>query len=137
MTTHAHEQTSESPKSQLDAWHQHPAADGMPQEEHGSHASITMLVATFVVITVATLAFSVIIGIYAISQMDKLITQREMQGLAASAPVAANYKQQALAEQSGYSWTPQGNVKLPIEQAMQLVVKESNANTHQQESPSK
>ncbi|MFG0243444.1 MAG: hypothetical protein ACF8R9_11730 [Phycisphaerales bacterium JB054] len=123
MSTH-HDAHTESTHSELDAWHQHPAAEGMPQAEHGAHARFSVLLATFVVITVATVAFSVLIGVYSLGQMDKLVAEREAQGLEAVAPEAAAYKHAALAEQAGYGWTEEGNVKLPIEHAMQLVLRE-------------
>ncbi|MDQ7012704.1 MAG: hypothetical protein Q9O74_02270 [Planctomycetota bacterium] len=135
MTTHAQHDHTESNPVELDAWHQHPAADGLPQTEHGSHANITVLLVTFVTITVATVAFSVIIAVYAINQMNNLLTEREVQGLAVVAPEAAAYKQDALAAQTGYSWTADGAVMLPIEQAMQLVLQESGSTTHQEETP--
>ncbi len=135
MTTHSHDDHTPSKPVELDAWHQHPPEDGVPQTEHGSHANITVLLVTFVTITVATVAFSVIIAVYAINQMNNLITEREMQGLAAVAPEAAAYKQNALAAQAGYSWTTDGAVKLPIEQAMQLVLQENGSTTHQEETP--
>lgn len=123
MSTH-HDAHTESTHSELDAWHQHPAAEGMPQVEHGAHAKFSVLLVTFVVITVATVAFSVGIGVYSLGQMDKLVAEREAEGLEAVAPEAAAYKHAALAEQSGYGWTDEGNVKLPIDQAMELVISE-------------
>ncbi|MFG0259618.1 MAG: hypothetical protein ACF8LK_04615 [Phycisphaerales bacterium JB041] len=123
MSTH-HDAHTESQHSELDAWHQHPAAEGMPQAEHGAHAKFSVLLITFVVITVATVAFSVLIGVYSLGQMDRLVAEREAEGLEAVAPEAAAYKHAALAAQSGYGWTEEGNVKLPIEQAMELIVRE-------------
>jgi len=123
MSTH-HDAHTEATHSELDAWHQHPAAEGMPQAEHGAHAKFSVLLVTFVVITVATVAFSVLIGVYSLGQMDRLVAEREMQGLEAVAPEAAAYKHAALAEQSGYGWTDEANVKLPIERAMELILRE-------------
>lgn len=123
MSTH-HDAHTESMHSELDAWHQHPAAEGMPQAEHGAHAKFSVLLVTFVVLTVATVAFSVMIGVYSLGQMDKLVAEREAEGLEAVAPEAAAYKHAALAEQSGYGWTAEGKVKLPLEQAMELLISE-------------
>ena len=136
MTTHSHDDHTPSKPVELDAWHQHPPEDGVPQTEHGAHANITVLLVSFVAITVATVAFSVLIGVYALNQMDKLITDRELQGLAAVAPEAAAYKQTAFAAQAGYGWTAEGAVKLPIEQAMQIVLRENSTTTQQKETPS-
>lgn len=128
MSTHAHDEHTPDVHSELDAWHQHDASEGAPQAEHGAHARIGILLATFVIITVATVAFSVMIGVYAIGQMDKLIGEREVAGLNALAPQAASYKQTALANQNGYGWTEDGAVKLPIEEAMQIIVREKGGN---------
>ena len=133
MSTHQHH--TEPTHSELDAWHQHPAAEGMPQVEHGSHAKFGILLITFIVITVATVAFSVLIGVYSLDQMDRLIGQREAEGLEAVAPEAAAYKHNALAAQSGYGWTAEGSVKLPIEHAMELIVQEQSTQP-QGETPS-
>lgn len=124
MSAHAHDQHTQPTHSELDAWHQHDPADGLPREEHGAHANITVLLVTFVVITVATVAFSVMIGVYALGEMDKLTSEREAAGLTAVAPEAAAYKRNAIAAQAGYGWTEEGNVKLPIDHALQLIVQE-------------
>lgn len=129
MSAHNHTDHTEATHSELDSWHQHDPADGLPQAEHGAHARIGILLATFVVITVATVAFSVMIGVYALGEVDSLITEREAEGLAAVAPEAAAYKRNALAAQAGYGWTAEGSVKLPIEQAMELVIREQETDT--------
>lgn len=108
----------------LDEWHQHTPAEGEPREEHAAHANITVLLIAFVVITIGTAIFSVIIGVYAIGQVNKLKTAGEGIGLAAMNPVARGYKEEALEAQATYGWTPEGNVRLPIEQAMRMVVEQ-------------
>lgn len=127
MNSHEHEPHTEPVHSQLDAWHQHPPELGLPQTEHGAHANIGALLATFVVVTAATVVFSVIIGVFTINQVTRLKTEGEATGLAAMAPEAATYKEDALAAQSGYGWTAEGSVRLPIEQAMQMVVDQQEA----------
>ncbi len=122
MNSHESTDHTESVHSKLDEWHQHPPEQGVPQIEHGAHANITALLLTFVVVTVATVIFSVIIGLYTINQITRLQTEGEGMGLAAVAPEAAQYRQDALAAQNGYGWTAEGNVRLPIEQAMEMVV---------------
>ena len=124
MSTHAHEDHTEATHSELDAWHQHDPVNGVPQAEHGAHANIGILLVTFVVITVATVAFSVMIGVYALGEMNQLISEREASGLAAITPEAAAYRENSMAAQSGYGWTAEGAVRLPIEEAMQLILRE-------------
>lgn len=124
MNPHEHIDHTEPVHSQLDEWHQHPPGLGLPQLEHGAHANVKALLATFVVVSVATVVFCVIIGLYVINQISRLQGEGEDAGLRAVAPEAVQYKQDALAAQTGYGWTAEGNVRLPIEQAMQMVVAE-------------
>lgn len=123
MTDH-HPDHTESQETPLDAWHQHSPDEGVPQQEHGAHANISALLITFVVLTVATVAFSVIIGLYTIQRVTQLTAASEGKGLMAMSAEAVQYKQDALAAQTGYSWTAAGTVRLPIDQAMQKVVAE-------------
>jgi hypothetical protein len=122
MKSHEHEPHTEPVHSQLDEWHQHALGDGLPQTEHGAHANIGALLATFIIITVATVVFSVVIGLFMLSQVSALKGETEMTGLDAMAAEAAAYKEEALAAQTGYAWTADGNVRIPIEQAMAKVV---------------
>ncbi len=121
MTHHTQDHT-EPQETVLDAWHQHPADQGVPQQEHGAHANITALLITFVVLTLATVIFSVIIGLYTIREIGQYTAQGERQGLEAVSTEALQYKEDALAAQAGYSWTANGTVKIPIDQAMQKVI---------------
>lgn len=123
MTSQTPDHTEPVP-AQVDEWHRHSPEEGLPQAEHAPHANITTLLIVFVVITVATVAFSVIVAVYAIGEMDKLQGVQEQAGLRAVAPQAAAYKRAALDAQSEYGWTPEGNVRIPLEQAMQIIVQE-------------
>ncbi len=120
--THQHPDKTESQETTLDAWHRHSADEGVPQKESGAHANITALLITFVVITVATVVFSVIIGLYTVKRVSQLTAESEGRGLQVMSTEATQYTQDALAAQAGYRWTAEGKVQIPIEQAMQQVV---------------
>ena len=122
MTSHHHETESPAQETPLDAWHQHTAEEGLPQTEHGAHANTHALLVVFAVIIVSTVVFSAIIGMFAINQMNRLKGEREVAGLASLANDAAAYKEDAQATQSAYGWTPEGNVRIPIDKAMEKVI---------------
>jgi hypothetical protein len=122
MSSHEPTDHTEATHSPLDQWHQHPAELGVPQTEHAAHANIPVLLVAFTVITVSTVVFSVIIGMYAINQISLKREAGEDIGLRALAPEVVQYKEDALAAQQGYGWTAEGNVRLPIEQAMDMIV---------------
>ncbi len=127
MKSHEHEPPTPPVHSARGAWPQHQPGLVQPQREHGAHANIGALLATFVVVTAATVVFSVIIGVFTLNQVTRLKTEGEAVGLAAMVPEAAAYKKDALAAQTGYGWTAEGRVRLPIDQAMQMVVDKQEA----------
>jgi hypothetical protein len=116
-------ETPEMPQD-IEPWHQHAPEEGVPREEHAAHANITALLITFAVITVGTVIFCVIIGIYTIGQVNRLKAAGEVEGLAAVNTISRTYKRDALASQDAYGWTADGKVRLPIDQAMQMVIEQ-------------
>jgi hypothetical protein len=121
---HTPEHTEPLP-SHLDAWHRHEPNEGVPREEHAAHANIPVLLAAFVVITIGTLVFSVIIGVYTIGQVNRYKQAGEAEALGAMNQTAREYKRAALAAQEGYGWLESGQVRLPITQAMRLVAEDA------------
>lgn len=114
-----HVEPNETP---LDSWHQHLPAEGLPREEHGAHANVPLLLAIFVVLFAATVIFSLGIGIYTMREFSKARGEGERIGLTAVIEDVREYKRESAAAQSGYGWTEEGNVRLPIDRAMDLVV---------------
>lgn len=53
-----------------DNWHQHTAAEGMPQEEHGAQASAKALGLTFIFMVLGVLFVIIVLYIYFDSYMD-------------------------------------------------------------------
>jgi hypothetical protein len=53
-----------------DQWHQHTAAEGKPQEEHGAQASAKALGLTFIGMTLGVLAVIILLKVYFDSYMD-------------------------------------------------------------------
>jgi hypothetical protein len=123
---HHHEHPHATPEMPADitAWHRHTDSEGVPREEHAAHANTRALLVTFVVITLGTVIFCLIIGVYTIGQVNRLKTTGEVEGLAVLNAEASQYKRDALASQENYGWTAEGKVRLPIEQAMRMVVEE-------------
>ncbi|HZW10295.1 MAG TPA: hypothetical protein VFF69_10370 [Phycisphaerales bacterium] len=124
---HAPDHTQPIP-AHVDAWHRHGPSEGVPREEHASDANIPVLLASFVVITLGTLVFSVIIGIYTIGQVNQYKYAGEAEALGAMNQAARDYKRAALASQEGYGWLEDGRVRLPIAEAMRLVAEQSGEN---------
>ncbi len=123
---HEPETPHETPRmpAAIDPWHRHTPEEGLPRQEHGAHANITALLITFVVITLGTVIFCVIIGVYTIGQVNRLKTSGEIEGLTVLNAAAREYQRDALAVQETYGWTADGKVRLPIERAMEMVVEE-------------
>jgi hypothetical protein len=120
--SHDHPDHSPAQETSLDAWHEHPLDKGVPQKEHGAHANTHALLLVFAVVTVSTVAFSVVIGLFFINQVNRLKGERESSNFGAAVADSAAYKKDALAAQAGYGWTAEGNVRLPIDKAMEKVV---------------
>lgn len=76
------------------------------------------------VITLGTVIFCVLIGVYTIGTVNRLKTVGEMEGLEVLHEEAAAYKRDALALQQSYGWTADGKVRLPIDEAMRMVAEE-------------
>lgn len=125
LNAHRAPDHTEPIRAHLDQWHQHESAEGMPREEHTAHANVPALLASFVVITLGTLIFSIIVAIYTIGQVNEFKKAGEVQALPAVTEAAREYERAALAAQEGYGWTDSGRVRLPIERAMQIVAAEA------------
>lgn len=124
MSSHHQPDHTESQETTLDAWHEHAGAGAVSRQEHGAHANTRALLMVFLVVSVSTVLFCLVIGMFAINQMNRLKGVREVDSLGAMAADAAAYKRDAGAAQAGYGWTAEGKVRLPIDQAMQMVVRQ-------------
>jgi hypothetical protein len=107
-----------------DAWHQHTAAEGMPQSEHGAHASAKALGLTFITMVVGVIVVILILIAYFNSYMSS--TRARMQeGTAMMAP-AFNDKLAARSKLGSFGWVDQsaGTVHIPLPNAIDRVVED-------------
>jgi hypothetical protein len=117
---------------QPDSWHIHTAEEGLPQEEHGSHANAAALVGAFVVSVVFVGAVILVVLLYYNTHTTAL-RQARIETTALSQDYV-DYRDRSDRFLSGYGWaTPDaaaaGKVSIPIELAMQKVMQQYAGNT--------
>ncbi len=109
---------------QTDSWHRHAASEGTPQEEHASKINPVMVSIVFFLTFVTTFALIAVVALYANSYLTKKRVERvETTKMAEAAVNSRNAATQAL---ESYGWVNQieGTVRVPIDQAMDEVVKQ-------------
>jgi Tfp pilus assembly protein PilE len=111
-----------------DAWHQHTAAEGMPQHEHGAHASAKALGLTFIVMVVGVILVILVLIAYFNSYVSGF-KARQQEGTAVMAP-AFNEKLAARERLNSHGWIDRdaGTVHIPVPQAIDAVVNEYRQN---------
>jgi hypothetical protein len=107
-----------------DAWHQHSTAEGMPQHEHGAHASAKALGLTFITMVVGVIVVILILIAYFNSYVSST-KARLQEGTAMMAP-AFNAKVAARSQLESFGWVDQsaGTVRVPLPNAIDRVVDE-------------
>lgn len=105
-----------------DNWHQHSAAEGAPQHEHGSHMTVKALGMTFVIMTVGVILTILVLVLYFNSYVGKYKAE-QTEGTAMMEP-AFNAKLAAQEKLSGYEWVDRDarTVRIPLEQASRSVI---------------
>ncbi|MFK7884277.1 MAG: hypothetical protein AB8F26_08880 [Phycisphaerales bacterium] len=105
-----------------DDWHQHTAAEGMPQEEHGSQASVKALGMTFIVMTVGVIVTILLLVVYFKSYVGTY-KAKVQEGTAIMQP-AFEAKLAAQSKLESFGWIDRDarTVHIPIDQAMQSVI---------------
>ncbi|MEX0877163.1 MAG: hypothetical protein WD114_06860 [Phycisphaerales bacterium] len=83
-----------------DQWHRHTPEEGVPQHEHGSHASAKALGITFIAITLGVLFVIIILKVYFDSYMDAY--RSEINETNTAAAVSWGEKQEILSEMAPY-----------------------------------
>lgn len=106
------------------AWHQHTAAEGKPQVEHGSHASAKALGLTFITMVVGVIVVILILVAYFNSYMSSARV-RMQEGTAMMVP-AFNAKIAAHEKLGSFGWIDQagGTVHIPVPNAIDAVVEQ-------------
>lgn len=114
-------------ETHLDDWHTHSAAEGVPQEEHGTRVNVLALSIVGVVIVAIVLFFVIAVVVYfgAYSSTLKAEKQENVRWYHEQYGPYAAASERRLAE---YGWADSaaGAVRLPIEEAMRRVAQDSN-----------
>lgn len=105
-----------------DAWHQHTAAEGTPQHEHGSQTNAKALGLTFLVMVFGTVAVIAILIVYFNTTADRF-KARNQEGSAMMAPTwEAKIAARERLEQFGWVDQEAGTVHTPVSAAMDRVI---------------
>lgn len=105
-----------------DQWHHHTAAEGVPQVEHGSHASSKALGLTFIAMVVGVIAIILILIVYFNTYVSAFKSQ-QLEGTVLMVP-AYNAKLAAREHLGSHGWIDRqaGFVHIPVEDAMRKVI---------------
>jgi Tfp pilus assembly protein PilE len=107
-----------------DAWHQHTAAEGMPQHEHASHTSTKALGLTFIIMVVGVIATILVLIAYFNSYVSTFKAERQ-EGTAAMKPAfEAKVAARQRLEEFGWVDREAGTVHIPLNNAIDKVVNE-------------
>lgn len=109
-----------------DPYHEHTAAEGAPQHEHGSHVSTKALGITLIVMILGVLIVIVGLVIYFDSYMSKYRAQTSETDTLSAA--TWNEKQEVLAGLNEYAWIDAETVRVPLEVATDKVLSEYGSN---------
>lgn len=107
-----------------DAWHQHTAAEGVPQHEHGSQTNAKALGLVFLVMVFGTVAVIAVLIVYFNTTSDRF-RSRLQEGSALMAPTW-NAKVAARERLEGFGWVDQeaGTAHTPVSAAMDRVIED-------------
>jgi hypothetical protein len=107
-----------------DAWHQHTAAEGVPQREHGSQTNTKALGLTFLVMVFGTVAVIAILIVYFNTTADRF-KARSQEGTAMMQPTwEAKIAARERLERFGWVDEETGIVHTPVSTAIDRVVEQ-------------
>lgn len=111
-----------------DDWHEHTAAEGMPQEEHGSQASAKAMGLTLVAMVVGVVLTILILVAYFKSYVGNH-KAKVQEGTVGIMTPAFEGKLAAKEKLSSYAWIDRDarTVRVPVDAAMQRVLAEYEA----------
>ena len=112
-----------------DDWHQHTAAEGAPQEEHGAQASAKAMGLTLIAMVVGVVLTILVLVAYFKSYVGNFKAQKQ-EGTTGIMTPAFEGKLAAREKLSSYQWIDRDakTVRVPIDAAMQTVLAEYKAN---------
>lgn len=110
-----------------DDWHQHSAADGVPQDEHAAQASVKALGMTFIIMTVGVILTILVLVAYFKSYVGSY-RAKVQEGTAIMQP-AFEAKLSARKHLEEFGWIDRDaqTVHIPLDRAMEQVVAEYQA----------
>src|SRR5690606_28194427 len=101
-----------------DAWHQHTAAEGVPQHEHGAHTSAKALGLTFIIMVFGVIAVILVLVLYFNSYVSGYKARQQettaMMEPAFNAKIAARKQ----LEEFGWADANAGTVRIPLDRAI-------------------
>jgi len=120
MTNQELERTHETP----DSWHRHKTEEGVSQHEHGAHASARALAITFIAMTLGV-AFVIIVLMAYFNSYNARFKEQVQETTTLGEPVRQQHAAD-LGVLNSSKWIDPDTVKIPIDQAMEAVVKQEN-----------
>jgi len=120
MTNQELEHAHETP----DSWHRHNTEEGAAQHEQGAHASARALAITFIAMTLGV-AFVIIVLMAYFNSYNARFKEQVQETTTLGEPVRQQHAAD-LGVLNSYKWIDPDTVKIPIDQAMEAVVKQEN-----------
>lgn len=118
----SHEQKLEHQHEHPDAWHRHTPAEGHSQHEHGSHANPKVLLVTLIAMVFGTLFVVLVLMAFFNTYTSKF--KMAMEETTTIGQPARDAKAAATGALGSWGWTPANTLRMPIDQAMEVVVTE-------------
>ena len=118
----SHQETPH-PEQHLDEWHQHTAAEGVPQQEHAAHVNIGALIVVFVAMVVTVLVLVIALTMFYNSTKAQMAAVR-LENTAGWSDDYIPYKNAAFEQIGGYhADDPEaGTVRIPVDRAIDQVI---------------
>lgn len=119
------------PDETPDAWHQHTAEEGAPQEEHGARVNPVGAGLTLLGIVFSFVFLLLVVMLYFESYTTRIKAERNEQVTAEQRTEFVTLRSEAqtrLAQPAGWIDRDAGTVRLPLDRATQLVIDEYNRN---------
>ncbi len=123
----SHHQHTPEPHEQPDAWHQHIAAEGMPQQEHGARANPVALTLTLFGIVLSFVFLLLVVWLYYNTYTTQLKAERRE---SVTETQRTDYEtkrggaQTRLSQSPGWIDRTNGTVHIPLDRAVSLVIEE-------------
>jgi len=115
-----------SHEQHTDEWFRHTAEEGVPQHEHGAHASARALAITFIAMVLGV-AFTIIVLVAYFNSYNSRF-KMDVQETTSIGDEARSMRAEANGNLEQYRWIDHESVQVPIDEAMKAVVAERGNN---------